>query len=163
MVIGQADGPLLDRQLDRALAHPPVLVELLALRGAPEYERARVRGVGEEVVHRPIARLGPAHAAGADRAARQQLPLVAQAHHRLPGGPRPPPQLKHPVDRVAHLLIGRQRDPPALLAIKADRQAQLKLPAGSLVAQPAVKPRADQVQLRLGEHSLKPELSVSRA
>jgi hypothetical protein len=156
-VIGQADGPLLDRQLDRALAQAPVLVELLQLLGAPEHERARVRRVGEEVVHSAIARLRPAHAARADRAARQQLPLVAQADHHLARGSQPPPELEHPADRVAHLLVGRQRDPPVLPAVKPDRQTQLKLAASGLVAQPTVKPLADQVQLRLGEQPLEPQ------
>jgi hypothetical protein len=58
---------------------------------------------------------------------------------------------------VAHLLVGRQRDRPALLAVKADRQVQLKLAALGLVAQPTVEPLADQVQLRLGEQPLEPQ------
>jgi hypothetical protein len=55
---------------------------------------------------------------------------------------------------VPDLLVGRQRDPPALFAVQADRQVQLKLAASGLVAKSADKASANQMQLRLGQGAL---------
>ena len=149
MVIGDADRPLLERHLHRAATHPPVISEVLLGAGAAEHERARIRRVGQQVVHRPIARPDPPHPPLADRAPRQPLPLGDQLGDDLASGPQPPPQAEHPLDRVTNLLISGQRDRPVLVTVKADRQVLLELAALGLVAQPAVQPRADQVQLRL--------------
>jgi len=61
MVIRQADRPLLDRDIDPADAHLAVLVDALDLSLTAIDERARVPGVGQEVVHRDI---GPIPEAG---------------------------------------------------------------------------------------------------
>ena len=107
-------------------------------------------------MHGPIAGPHPPHPSLPDRAPRQPLILVTQADHHLPGRAEPPPQLKHAADRVAHLLISRQADPAVLATVKPDRQAQLKLTAGGLVAKPTIKPDANQVQLRLRQRALEP-------
>jgi hypothetical protein len=78
MVVGDADGPLLHRHLDRVDLHVPFRVQPLLLALSTEDEGAGVGGVGEEVVHRPVAGAGPADAALADRSARQLLPLGDQ-------------------------------------------------------------------------------------
>ena len=154
MVIGDADRPPLQRHLHGAATHPPVISEVLLGAGAAEHERAGIRRVGQEVVHRPIARPDPPHPPLADRPPRQPLPLGDQLRHDLPRRPQPPPQAQHPLDRVTDLLIGRQRDRAVLVAVKPDRQVLLKLAALGLVAQPAAQPGADQVQLILGHGAL---------
>jgi len=118
-------------------------------------------------MHRPIARRHPPHPPLPNRAPRQPLALIKQADHDLASRAEPPPQLKHTTDRVAHLLVCRQADPAVLVAVQTDRQAQLKLPAGGLVAKPTIKTGADQVQLGLGERALQPQqhpvVEVARA
>ena len=85
MVLGQADRPLLDRQLNGPPAHPSVLIDRLLLAGAAEHERARIGRVGEQVVHRRIGRRRPPHAPRADRPSRQPLAFGDQLGHDLPG------------------------------------------------------------------------------
>jgi hypothetical protein len=92
MVVGDQDGPLLERQLDRSRAHAPVGAERLLLAGAAGGERARVGGVGEEVVHRAIAGLRPADALLADGPPRQLLPLGDQLRRHLAGRAQPRPE-----------------------------------------------------------------------
>ena len=57
MVLGQADGPLLQRHLDGPRPDLARRVQPLLLAGAAEHERSRIGGVGEEVVHGRIVRL----------------------------------------------------------------------------------------------------------
>jgi len=129
MVVGNTDGPLFDRQLDRLRSHPPALVEALLGAGAPEDERAGIGGVGEKVVHRPIARPRPADASLPDRPPRQLLAFGDQLQHHLARRAESPPQAEHPLDRVAHLLVGRGDDAVVVCAVKADRQREPKLAA----------------------------------
>ena len=124
---------------------------------AAEHERAGIGRIGQQRVHRAIGRPGPPHAPRADRAARQPLTLVASSRDDLPRGAEPPPELEHALDRVADLLVSGEHDPPVLVAIQTDREVQLKLAALGLVAQPAVQPGADQVQLGLRHRALQPE------
>jgi hypothetical protein len=51
MVLGQADGPLLQRQIDGSAPNPPGLVQRLLLASATKYERAGIGGIGQERVH----------------------------------------------------------------------------------------------------------------
>ena len=157
MVIGQADGPLLDRDVDAADAHLSVLVEPLDDALAAEHERAGIRRVGQDVVHRPIARARPPDPALPDRAARQLLPLGDQLQRDLPRGAERSPQAEHPVDRVTDLLVRAQHYPVVVVAVQPDRQRQAQLAARGLVAQPADQSRADEVQLRLAHRALEPE------
>src|SRR5215211_539010 len=83
MVLGDADGPLLDRQFHGPPARPPVVVQSLVGAGAAEHERARIDRVGEEVVDGAIARAGPAHPPLTDAPARQLLVLGDQLTHDL--------------------------------------------------------------------------------
>src|SRR5581483_12196820 len=55
MMFGQADGPLLGRQLDRLHDDAPVGPEALLLPLASEDERPRVGRIREEVVHGAVA------------------------------------------------------------------------------------------------------------
>jgi hypothetical protein len=157
MVLGQADGPLLDRQLARGRAHLPGHIEALVGAGAAEHERARIRGIGQEVVHGGIARRRPADTVLADAPARQPLALGDQLPDDLARRPEPAPEHEHAPDRVTHLLVAREHDPVALVALEPDRQVHPQLPPRGLAAQPAVQPRADQVQLGLGHRALEPE------
>jgi hypothetical protein len=59
MVIGQADRPLLDRDLKRPNVQRPVGVDVLLLAGAAEHERAGMDRVGQQLVDRAIARTDP--------------------------------------------------------------------------------------------------------
>jgi hypothetical protein len=154
MVIWQADGPLLDRYGDAANANLAVLVDPLDQALTTEHERARIRRVGEDLVDRAIARTCPPDPPLPNRSAWQLLPLADQLHQHLSGGPQPPPQAEHPLDRVAHLLIGGQRDAAVVVALEPDRKRQAQLAALGLVAQPTDQSRTDQVQLRLGDLSL---------
>ena len=122
MVLGQADGPLLDRQLDRSRPDLAVLVQALALAGAAEHERAGIGRVGQEVVHGAIAGARPAHAPLADRPPRQLLALADQLADDLARRPEPAPEREHARDRVTDLLVGRQHDPAVLVAVEPDRQ-----------------------------------------
>ena len=153
----QADRPLLDRHIDPADPDLAVLVEALDLALAAEHERAGVRRVGQDVVHRAIARARPPDPPLPDRPSRQRLSLGGQLDHHLPRGPQPAPQAEHALDRVTHLLIGTQHNQVVIVAIKPDRQRQPQLAALGLVTQPADQPRADQVQLRLGDLTLEPQ------
>src|SRR5436190_794353 len=157
MVLGDADRPLLERQLDRPAPDAPASVEVLLLAGPAEHESARIGRVGEQVVDRAIARARPAHAPLADRAARQELALGDQLTHELARRAEPPPELKDAFDRVPDLLVGRQHDPPVVGALEPDRQVLAELAALGLVAQPAVEAGADQVQLGLRHRPLEPE------
>jgi hypothetical protein len=136
MVLGNADGPLFDRQLDRAAPHAPVLVELLLLAGAAEHERAGIGRVGQEVVHRAIARADPPDPARADRSARQLLVLGDQLLDDLARRAESPPQLEHAPDRVPDLLVGAGHDQTVLVAVQADRQVLLKPPRLALLRSP---------------------------
>ena len=129
MVLRQADGPLLDRQRHGAAADLTVLVKLLALHRSPEHERARIRRVGQKPVHGAIAGRCPADPPLRRRPARERLPLLAQRRDDLTRGPKPAPQLEHPVDRMPDLLVGGERDLAVLVAIETDRQVLLKLAA----------------------------------
>ena len=73
MVLGQADRPLLERQLDRLDLHPARGIKALLLAGPAERERPGIRRVGQQVMHRPIARPRPADTALPDGPARQLL------------------------------------------------------------------------------------------
>ena len=157
MVLGQADRPLLQRHLDVVDAHAPVGVDALLAALATEHERAGIRRVGQEVVHRAIARARPADPPLPDGPARQLLALGDQLHHDLARRPQPPPQHEDALDRVPHLLVRAQHDPVVVVAIQPDRQREAQLAARGLVAQPAVQPRADQVQLGLGHRALQAE------
>jgi hypothetical protein len=157
MVVGDADGPLLHRQLDRPAPDAPLVVESLLLAGAAEHERARIGWVGEQVVHRAIARPRPAHAPLSDRPARQALVLGDQLAHHLARRAQTAPQLEHALDRVADLLVGGQHNAAAVVTLEPHRQVLLELAALGLVAQPAIQPGADQVQLGLGHRPLQPQ------
>ena len=87
MVIGDADRPLLQRHLHRAPTHPSVISKVLLGAGAAIHERAGIRRIGQEVVHRPIARPNPPHPPLTDRPPRQPLTLGNELHHDLPCGP----------------------------------------------------------------------------
>ena len=157
MVLGQADGPLLQRQLDGPDFDLAALVDALVGASSAEHERACIRRVGQQVVHGAIAGAGPAHPPLTDPAPRQLLALRDELGDDLARGPQPPPQHEHPLDRVAHLLIGAQDNAPVLVAIQPHREARAQLAAGSLVAQPAVQPGADEVKLGLRHRALQPE------
>jgi len=91
MVLGQADRPLLERQLDGLGPHPTVGVEAFLGAGAAEHKRARIGRVGEQVVHRPIAGPRPADASLADRPPGQPLGLLEQLRdHLQPLAQQPP-------------------------------------------------------------------------
>ena len=62
MVIADADGPLLERQLAPLATNAAVVAERLLGPGAAEHERACIGRVGEQVVHAPVARSRPPHA-----------------------------------------------------------------------------------------------------
>src|SRR5205807_2358439 len=76
MVLGQADGPLLERDLDVTNPDAPVAIDGLHASFAAEHERAGIRRVGQEVVDGAIARACPPDPTLTDRAARQLLALV---------------------------------------------------------------------------------------
>ena len=73
MVIGEADRPFLDRDINPADAHLAVLVDALDLPLAAVHERARISRVGQEVVNGAIARACPPDPSLPDRAARERL------------------------------------------------------------------------------------------
>jgi len=160
MVIADADGPLIERQLADAATHAAIAERFLPS-GATEHERACIGGISEEVVNSGISRPHPAHPPLARPPARQQLLLSDQHGHHLAGRATPAPQLEHAPDRVTHLLIDSERDLTVLVTIQTDRQGQLQLAARGLVAQAALQPGADQIQLRLAHRALQPGLSVS--
>jgi len=58
---------------------------------------------------------------------------------------------------VPDLFVGGKRDLTCVVAVQADRQDQLQLASRRLVAQPALQPGADQVQLGFGHRALQPE------
>ena len=149
MVLGQADRPLLQRHVDVTDLDAPFGVEALLAAFAAEHERARIRRVGQQVVHGAIAGPGPADAALPDRPARQLLALGDEFDHDLARRSEPPPQREDVLDRVSHLLIRAQHDPIVIVAIEPDRQRQPQRTPGGLVPEPAVHARADQVQLGL--------------
>jgi hypothetical protein len=161
MVIGDADGPLLERQLTDVATDAAIAERFLPSR-ATEHERARIGGVSEEVVHGGIGRPRPAHPPLAGPPARQQLFLSDQHGHHLAGRAVPAPELEHAPDRVTHLLVDGERDLAVLVTIQTDRQGQLQLAARGLVAQAALQPGADQMQLRLAHRALQPQAAAGR-
>jgi len=157
MVIGHADRPLLHRDLESPDAQLAVGVDALLLTVAAEHERAGIHRIGQQLVDRAIARTNPPNAPLTNRPPRQPLTVADQLPDDLACRTSPPPQLKHTLDRVTDLLVGAQDDTVALVAIKPDRQMHHQLAARSLVAQPSVQPRADQVQLGLRHRALQPQ------
>ena len=135
----------------------PCSSRCLSVRVRPNTNAPAYDGVGQKVVHGAIARARPAHPPRADGPARQLLIVGDQLAHDLPRGAQPPPQREHAVDRVAHLLVGRQHDAAVLVAVQADWEVLLKLAALGLVAKPAVEARADQVQFGLAHRAFEPE------
>lgn len=117
MVLGQADGPLLDRQFDHFDTQATLVVQALLLPGLAEHERACIRRIGQEVVDRPIARPRPSDPALTDCPARQLLPLIDQLNHHLPRRTLPSPEREHPLDREPDLLISAEHDPVILVAV----------------------------------------------
>ena len=113
-------------------------------------------------MHGAIARARPADPALPDRPARQLLALGDQLEHDLARRPQPPPQHEDALDRVPDLLVGAQHDPAVLVAVEPDRQREPQLAARGLVAQPAVQPRADQVQLGLRHRALQARAAAGR-
>jgi hypothetical protein len=162
MVVGDADGPLLERELDDLRAHATVRTERLLLAAAAEHKRARKCGVGQEVVHRPTARPRPADAPRTDRAPREPLAFCDQFGRHLACGAERAPEPEHPLDRVAHLVIRREHDPPVPIALEPERQIQRELAPLGLVAQAAVQPGADQVQLGLRHRALQTRAAADR-
>jgi hypothetical protein len=157
MMLGQADSPPLERQLNRLHLQPPVWAEALLTARAAEDERARVGRVGQEVVHGAVAGGRPADAPLPHRPARQPLPLGDQLGDDLAGGAEPLPVREDAPDGGAHLLVGREHDPAVFVAVEPDRQTERELAPLGLVTQAAIQPSADQVQLRLGHRPLEPE------
>ena len=92
MVLWQADGPLLDRQLDRPPAHAararraPASASVRPNTNAPAYA-----GLVRKACTAPIARRHPPHPPLPDRAPRQPLALIAQADHHLARRAQPAP------------------------------------------------------------------------
>jgi hypothetical protein len=154
MVIGQADGPLLDRQRHAATPELSVLVKLFALHRSPEHERAHIRRIGQKPVHRTIRRRCPTDAPLTGRPSRQRLPVFAQHRDDLTRRAESAPQLEHAADHMPDLLIGTEHDQPVLPAVQADGEVLLKLTALGLVPKSAIKASADQVQLRLRHRAL---------
>lgn len=105
-------------------------------------------------MYRSMAGARPADPSLPDRPPRELLALVDQFHHDLARGADPPPEREHPLDRVADLLIRTQHNPAVVNTIQADWQRQPQLAALGLVAQPAVQPSADQMQLRFAHRPL---------
>jgi hypothetical protein len=99
------------------LTRSALVIEALLLAGLAEHERARIRRVGQEIVHRSIARSRPSDPAWSDRAPRQLLPLVDQFHHDLACRTLPAPEREHALDRVPGLLIGAEHDPVVFVAV----------------------------------------------
>jgi hypothetical protein len=157
MVLGQADGPFLDRHLARGDLDLAGGVQAFLLASPAEHERPGIAGVGQEVVHRRIVRGRPPHAPLADAPARKLLALRDQLADDLARRAEPVPQLEDALDRVAHLLVGGQHDAPILVAIEPDGEVHPQLAALGLGAQPAVQTGADQVQLGLGHRALEPK------
>jgi hypothetical protein len=85
-------------------AHLPVGVDAFLLARAAVCERAGIDRVGQQLVHRAIARAGPPHAPPGGRSPRQQLPVGDQLTHDLTRRACAPPQLEH---------AARSRDGPA--------------------------------------------------
>jgi hypothetical protein len=157
MMLGQADGPLLGRQLDRLHADSAACVEAFLLLGSAEDEGARVGGVGEEVVDGTVARARPADPPLAYRPAREPLARCDQLRDDLAGRAEPAPEGKDARDRRPDLLVGAEDDPALLVSVEANRQAERELAPLGLMAQTAVQASADQVQLGLGHRALEPE------
>jgi hypothetical protein len=98
MVLGQADGPLLRRHLDVADADTAVAINGLLAALKAEHERTDIRRVGQEVVHRAIARASPPDPALPDRAARE-----LHAPDRIRDADRPPRQATKTFDETCFI------------------------------------------------------------
>ena len=158
VVLGDEYLPLALGQLAAADAQHAVLAEVALLAGLAEHVGARVGGVGEHVVHRVVGRLDPGDLLAAQvggRLQREAQALLAQPQPH----PAHRPAHREPVedrgDDAGDRLVGMPADlPVALTPHQPDRQAAAQLAAGGLVADPAVQPGAQDVQLGLGHGAL---------
>ena len=156
VVVLDAHVPLLARRAALALADHAVLdAPLGAL--APVGVRARVDGVGEDLVDRLVGRRRPAHPPVAGRPARQLAVLLEQPQHHLPGARELVEVREHGRDRVGDRLVRGDPDPPGLVVLKAGGQRQPQLALARLVQAAAAQPGAQHVQLGLAHRALQPE------
>jgi hypothetical protein len=136
-MLGDQDPPFLDRQLEHGDLHTPVGVDRFDLPTATKHVCARVCGVGQHPVHGAVVGGLPPDPPLADRPAREPLTVAHQLGNDLTGGAEAIPQLIDAPNRAADLLIEREADLAVLVALKPDRQREMKLTAAGLVLKPA--------------------------
>ena len=154
-MIGDEDLPLLTGQPPASLAQHATGVKVAFLAGPAVDIRAGIGRVGQRRVHRVVGRLDPGdlRRAAAQVPGGLQRPAQALLAQPQPGGPHRPAHREPVEDRsddTGDRLVGVPADLPVMLAPdQPDRQAAAQLPAGCLVADPALQPCAQHVELRL--------------
>lgn len=79
-----------------------------------------------------------------------QLSRGDQLHHDLTRRTEPPIEREHTLDRVAHLLVGAEHDPGAVVAVEPDRQRERSSPRSALLRRPPSRRAGDRVQIASG-------------
>ena len=157
VVLPNQDTPFCLGEPTQPLACVAVLVDVSLPAGLPERVRAGIDRALEHAVDLMVGRRHPPQLA---------LPAAQRELHALAAHPQP--HLAHraefgePVedrlDRAPDGLVGVEQDLSLLLAPdEPDRQRLAQLPTPSLVADPALQPGAQHVQLRLGHRALQPQ------
>ena len=114
-------------------------------------------------MHLVVGRDRPLDLAVREAAHRELHSLAAHPQPHLADRPKLGEPIEDRLDRAAHRLVRVKQDLAILLAPhKPDRQRLAQLTARCLVADPALQPGAEHVQLRLRHRAFQAELSVCR-
>jgi hypothetical protein len=158
VVFPDQDLPFCLGQATHPLTRLAVLIDVALAAGLPERVRARVDGVLEHAVDLVVGRHDPLDLGVAEAAHRKLHPLAAHPQPHLADGPELGEALEDRRDRAADRFVGVDQDLAVLLTPdQPDRQAAAQLATCGLVADPALKAGAQDVQLGLAHRALQPE------
>src|SRR5215207_194845 len=158
VVLPDQHVPFCLREATHPLARLPVLVDVPLAAGLAERVCAGIDGALEHAMDLVVGRRGPLDLAVSEAAHRELHPLAAHPQPHLADRAELDEPVEDGGDRAAHGLVGIEQDLALLLAPhQPDRQRLAQLPAGGLVADPALKPGAQHVQLGLAHRALQAE------
>ena len=150
VVIPDQHLPFCLREATHPLARVPVLIDVALPASLAERVRAGIDRALKHAVDLVIGRDGPLDLAIREPAHRELHPLAAHPQPHLTDRPQLSEPLEDRGDRAAHRLVGVEQDLALLIAPhQPDRQRLAQLTARGLVADPALKPGAEHVQLGL--------------
>ena len=158
VVLPDQDTPFCLGEPTQPLARVAVLVDVPLAAGLAERVRAGIDRALEHAVDLVVGRGDPPQLALRQRRSGNCTPSRRIHSHTWRTEPSSANRSKIVCDRAAHRLVGVEQDLALFLAPdQPDRQRLAQLSARGLVADPALQPRAQHVQLGLAHRALQPE------